>query len=80
MVWPLMLLYLTTVRSIYLTLDTALVAGAPPPFRWKPSGMAGSGLLLGVWLLAGWLIAMAARTSQARAQLSGAASGRATQF
>lgn len=43
-----------------------LVASSPPPFRWKPTGLAGPGLLLLAWLLAGWLIALAGLTRAER--------------
>lgn len=43
-----------------------LVAEAPPSFRWQPSGLTGPSLLLGAWLLAGWLIAVLGLTRAGR--------------
>jgi len=35
-----------------------LVASAPPPFRWQPTGLSGPSIQLASWALIGWLLAV----------------------
>ena len=43
-------------RSLGLPEFDALIAQSPAPFEWRPVRLLGPGLLLGAWLLLGWVI------------------------